>query len=37
MKMPLRFTTGVLMALITGAVCFAQHYTQTNLVSSTSG
>jgi uncharacterized protein (TIGR03118 family) len=37
MKMSLRFTTGVLMALITGAACFAQHYTQTNLVSSTSG
>jgi uncharacterized protein (TIGR03118 family) len=37
MKMSLRFTAGVLMALITGAACFAQHYTQTNLVSSTSG
>lgn len=31
MKMSLRFTAGVLMALITGAASFAQHYTQTNL------
>ena len=32
-----RFTAGVLLALIMGAVCFAQHYAQTNLVSNTSG
>jgi uncharacterized protein (TIGR03118 family) len=37
MKMSLRFTAGALLALIMGTVCFAQHYTQTNLVSSTSG
>src|ERR1700756_3617084 len=37
MKMSLRFTAGALMALAMQAVCFAQHYTQTNLVSSTSG
>jgi uncharacterized protein (TIGR03118 family) len=37
MKMSLRFTAGAFLALIMGAGCFAQHYTQTNLVSSTSG
>jgi hypothetical protein len=37
MKMSLRFTAGAVLALITGAVSFAQHYTQTNLVSNTSG
>jgi uncharacterized protein (TIGR03118 family) len=36
-KMLLRFTTSTAVVLITGAVCFGQHYTQTNLVSSTSG
>ena len=37
MKMSLRFTAGALLALIMQAVCFAQHYNQTNLVSNTSG
>jgi hypothetical protein len=37
MKMSLRFTAGALLALIMQAVCFAQHYKQTNLVSDTSG
>src|SRR5713101_3657424 len=37
MKMTLRFTAGALLALIMQAVCFAQHYKQTNLVSDTSG
>jgi uncharacterized protein (TIGR03118 family) len=37
MKMSLRFTAGALLVLAMQAVCFAQHYTQTNLVSSTSG
>src|SRR6266404_3970860 len=37
MKMSLRFTTGAALTLIMGAVSFAQHYTQTNLVSNTSG
>jgi uncharacterized protein (TIGR03118 family) len=37
MKMSLRFTAGVLLVLVMGAVCFAQHYSQTNLVSNTSG
>ena len=37
MKMTLRFTAGTLLALIMQAVCFAQHYKQTNLVSDTSG
>jgi hypothetical protein len=37
MKTSLRFTTGALLALTMQAVCFAQHYTQTNLVSNTSG
>lgn len=37
MKMSLRFTAGALLALIMQAVCFGQHYTQTNLVSTTSG
>jgi uncharacterized protein (TIGR03118 family) len=37
MKMSLRFTAGALLVLTTQAVCFAQNYTQTNLVSNTSG
>src|SRR6267378_4986499 len=37
MKMSLRFTAGAALTLIMGAASFAQHYTQTNLVSSTSG
>jgi hypothetical protein len=37
MKMSLRFTAGVLSVLLMGAVCFAQHYAQTNLLSNTSG
>jgi len=37
MKMSLRFTAGAALTLILGAVSFAQHYTQTNLVSNTSG
>jgi uncharacterized protein (TIGR03118 family) len=37
MKMSLRFTASAVVALITGAACFGQHYTQTNLVSNTSG
>jgi uncharacterized protein (TIGR03118 family) len=37
MKMSLRFAAGTLLALMMQAVCFAQHYTQINLVSSTSG
>ena len=37
MKMSLRFAAGSLFALMMQAVCFAQHYTQTNLVSNTSG
>jgi uncharacterized protein (TIGR03118 family) len=36
-KMLLRFTTSTAVVLSMGAVCFGQHYTQTNLVSSTSG
>jgi uncharacterized protein (TIGR03118 family) len=37
MKMSLRFTVSIGVALLTGAISFGQHYTQTNLVSSTSG
>jgi uncharacterized protein (TIGR03118 family) len=37
MKMSLRFTVSGVMALIMGAACFGQHYTQTNLVSNESG
>jgi uncharacterized protein (TIGR03118 family) len=37
MKMSLRFTVGALFVLSMQAVCFAQHYSQTNLVSNTSG
>jgi len=37
MKMSLRFTASAVLALITGAACFGQHYTQTNLVSNASG
>ena len=37
MKMSLRFTAGALLVLTMQAVCFAQHYTQTNLVSNTPG
>jgi uncharacterized protein (TIGR03118 family) len=36
-SMLLRFTASTIMTLIMGAVCFGQHYTQTNLVSNTSG
>jgi uncharacterized protein (TIGR03118 family) len=37
MKTLLRFGTIAALTLIMGAVCFGQHYTQTDLVSSTSG
>jgi uncharacterized protein (TIGR03118 family) len=37
MKMLLRFTVSGVLALIMGAACFGQHYTQTNLVSNVSG
>jgi uncharacterized protein (TIGR03118 family) len=37
MKISLRFAVGALLLLTMQAVCFAQHYTQTNLVSNTSG
>ena len=37
MKMLQRFATSTALVLITGAVCFAQHYTQTNLVSNSAG
>jgi len=37
MKMSLRFAANAVMFLITGAACFGQHYTQTNLVSNESG
>jgi len=37
MKMSLRFAASAAWALIMGAVCFGQHYTQTNLVSNVSG
>jgi hypothetical protein len=37
MKMLLRFATSTALALIMGVVCFAQHYTQTNLVSNSAG
>src|SRR5467141_869611 len=37
MKMSLRFTVSGVLALIMGAACFGQHYTQTNLVSNVSG
>jgi hypothetical protein len=37
MKILLRSTMATALALITGAVCFGQHYTQTNLVSNASG
>jgi len=37
MKILLRFAMAPVLALITGAVCFGQHYTQTNLVSNASG
>ena len=37
MKMSLRFAASAVLVLITGAACFAQHYTQTNLVSNESG
>jgi uncharacterized protein (TIGR03118 family) len=33
----LRFVAGIALVLITDGVCFAQHYTQTNLVSSEPG
>jgi uncharacterized protein (TIGR03118 family) len=37
MKTLVRFGTIAALTLIMGAVCFGQHYTQTNLVSNTSG
>src|SRR5712672_3895207 len=37
MKMSLRFTASAVLALVTGAACFGQHYTQTNLVSNALG
>jgi uncharacterized protein (TIGR03118 family) len=37
MKMSVRFTVSGVVALIMGAACFGQHYTQTNLVSNASG
>jgi len=37
MKMSLRLAVSGVMALIMGAACFGQHYTQTNLVSNESG
>jgi uncharacterized protein (TIGR03118 family) len=37
MKMLTRFCASTACALIVGATCFAQHYTQTNLVSNTAG
>jgi uncharacterized protein (TIGR03118 family) len=37
MKVLHRFATSTALALITGAVCFGQHYTQTNLVSNSTG
>jgi uncharacterized protein (TIGR03118 family) len=37
MKMSVRFTASAVLALIMGAACFGQHYTQTNLVSNTTG
>jgi uncharacterized protein (TIGR03118 family) len=37
MKMLHRFATSTALALITGAVCLGQHYTQTNLVSNSAG
>src|SRR5258708_12480309 len=33
MKPVLRFTAGIALNLMLGAACFAQHYTQTNLLS----
>jgi uncharacterized protein (TIGR03118 family) len=37
MKMLQRFVFSTALTLIAGAVCFGQHYTQTNLVSNTAG
>ena len=37
MKMLQRFATSTVLTLVAGAVCFGQHYNQTNLVSNTSG
>src|SRR5712672_539537 len=37
MKTLPRFTVATALTLIMGAVCFAQHYNQTNLVSNTAG
>ena len=37
MKILVRFGTIAALTMMMGAVCFGQHYTQTNLVSSTSG
>ncbi len=37
MKTLLRFVVGAALTLILGAICFGQHYTQTNLVSNAAG
>jgi len=37
MKTAIRFGATVTLTMIMGAACFAQHYNQTNLVSSTPG
>src|SRR5260370_25887690 len=37
MKTLIRFGTIAVLTLMMGAVCFGQHYAQTNLVSNTSG
>jgi hypothetical protein len=37
MKTLIRFGTMAVLTLMMGAVCFGQHYAQTNLVSNTSG
>ncbi len=37
MKMSVRFSVSGVLALIMGAACFGQHYTQTNLVSNEAG
>jgi len=37
MKTLWRFAANTALTLIMGAACFAQHYTQTNLVSNTAG
>jgi hypothetical protein len=37
MKTALRLSAGTALNLMLGAACFAQHYTQTNLVSNAAG